>query len=112
MTSEFQTVLSEVILKRKKSISEKFIKQKTALSTKQIQDLESGNIHFVNYPYNYYLTKQYILAISPKLISYIKPNDFNKNTNDDLKEKINVTNDKPLDKLKKIIFNLKLNSKI
>ena len=105
MRDDFHAVLSEVILKRKKFISEKIIKQKTSLSSRQLQDLESGNIHFIDYPYNYYLTKQYTSAISPELVSYIKPNNFNRNTNDVLKEKINVKNDKLWNKLKKIIFN-------
>ena len=110
MNSEFHTILSEVILKRKKSISEKFIKQKTALSTQQLQDLESGNIHFVKYPYNYYLIKQYVSAINPNYTSYITDHEFRSGKTYSIIDKKNLYQSKNgiIKKIKELLTNLKL----
>ena len=66
---------------RKTLLSTFDLKEKLKISEYQIQQLENGNIHFMEYPYNYYITKQYIQLIDTSEISKIKAEYFKNHTN-------------------------------
>jgi hypothetical protein len=84
-------------LKRHKKIRETIFSQydlklKLRISDYQINKLENGKIDFMPYPYNYYITKQYIELIDKSDIDKIDQNLFKtedtlleKNKNDSLK---------------------------
>ena len=76
-------------LKRLKKIRETIFSQydlklKLRISDYQINKLENGEIDFMPYPYNYYITKQYIELIEKSDIDKIDQNLFN--TDDTLLE--------------------------
>ena len=68
-------------LKRLKKIRETIFSQydlklKLRISDYQINKLENGDIDFMPYPYNYYITKQYIELIDKSDIDKIDQNLF------------------------------------
>ena len=69
-------------LKRLKKIRETIFSQydlklKLRISDYQINKLENGEIDFMPYPYNYYITKQYFELIDKSDIDKIDQNLFN-----------------------------------
>lgn len=68
--------LPKLAIIRKTLLSTFDLKEKLKISEYQIQQLENGNIHFMEYPYNYHITKQYIQLIDTYEISKIKADHF------------------------------------
>ena len=66
---------------RKTVLSTFDLKEKLKISDDCIHQLENGSIHFMEYPYNYYITKQYIQLIDTSEISKIKAKYFKNHTN-------------------------------
>jgi len=69
---------------RKNVLSTYDLQEKLKITDYQIQQLENGNIHFLQYPYNYYITKQYIQIIGSSEIAKIKAEDFKIHTNNQI----------------------------
>jgi hypothetical protein len=97
--------LPKLAIIRKTLLSTFDLKEKLKISEYQIQQLENGNIHFMEYPYNYHITKQYIQLIDTYEISKIKADHFKKH----IKNKI-IHDDKKDDvlnssKIKELILN-------
>lgn len=63
---------------RKTVLSTFDLKEKLKISYDRIHQLENGSIHFMEYPYNYHITKQYIQLIDTSEISKIKADHFKK----------------------------------
>lgn len=62
---------------RKTMFSQYDLKLKLRISDDQIKKLENGIISFMPYPYNYYITKQYIELIDKSEIDKIDKSIFN-----------------------------------
>jgi len=56
------------------------------ISEYQIKELEAGNISFMVYPYNYYITKQYIELVDKSEVINIKLSYFQYEENATQKE--------------------------
>jgi len=56
------------------------------ISEYQIKELEAGNIRFMVYPYNYYITKQYIELVDKSEVINIKLSYFQYEENATQKE--------------------------
>ena len=56
----FNLFIEKLVIKRSSKINVKKLKDTLKISEYQIKELEAGNIRFMIYPFNYYITKQYI----------------------------------------------------
>ena len=54
----------------------KELKDTLKISEYQIKELEAGNIRFMVYPFNYYITKQYIELVDKSEVINIKLSYF------------------------------------
>lgn len=95
---------------RKNVLSAYDLQEKLKITDYQIQQLENGNIHFLQYPYNYYITKQYIQIIDSSEIAKIKAEDFKIHTNNQIiqnNKNDDILNSRKNRKIKELKFKFK-----
>lgn len=95
---------------RKNVLSTYDLQEKLKITDYQIQQLENGNIHFLQYPYNYYITKQYIQIIDSSEIAKIKAEDFKIHTNNQIiqnNKNDDILNSRKNRKIKELKFKFK-----
>ena len=61
---------------RRKKFNFSLIKKKLSISDNQLESLESGNIDFLPFPYNYHITKQYVDNVAPSDVFKVKKEFF------------------------------------
>ena len=98
----FNLFIEKLILKRSSKISIKELKDTLKISEYQIKELEAGNIRFMVYPFNYYITKQYIELVDKSEVINIKLSYFQYEENATHKE-LDSEKKSSLNKIKKII---------
>lgn len=89
---------------RKTVLSTFDLKEKLKISDDRIQQLENGNFHFMEYPYNYYITKQYIQLIDTSEISKVKADHFKKRIKNSIIQDDKNDNVLNSSKIKKLIL--------
>ena len=72
----FNLFIEKLVIKRSSKINVKKLKDTLKISEYQIKELEAGNIRFMVYPFNYYITKQYIELVDKSEVINIKLSNF------------------------------------
>jgi hypothetical protein len=98
----FNLFIEKLVIKRSSKINVKKLKDTLKISEYQIKELEAGNIRFMVYPYNYYITKQYIELVDKSEVINIKLSYFQYEKNATQKE-LDSEKKSSLNKIKKII---------
>lgn len=98
----FNLFIEKLVIKRSSKINVKKLKDTLKISEYQIKELEAGNIRFMIYPFNYYITKQYIELVDKSEVINIKLSYFQYEENATHKE-LDSEKKSILNKIKKII---------
>jgi len=72
----FNLFIEKLVIKRSSKINVKKLKDTLKISEYQIKELEADNIRFMVYPFNYYITKQYIELVDKSEVINIKLSYF------------------------------------